>query len=426
MSDLAFVVPNYEWWEAPFYGVGMKVYDVLAGRYRFGRSQNLSVEETIARLPNIERDGLRGGVLYHDGQFDDARLLVNLAQTAFEQGATIVNYVRVADIPKDGAGFVAGVRVVDMECGEEREVRGRVVINATGPFTDSVRRLDDPAAPSIIQPSQGVHLTLDRSFLAGDSAIMVPRTSDGRVMFAVPWHDHVIVGTTDTPLDQVSLEPRAAPNEIDFILETAVQYLIRDSTREDVLSVFAGIRPLIRTGDGGTTATLSREHSIEVSASGLLTIAGGKWTTYRNMAEDCVDHAITVGDLEDRPCLTRSLRIHGHLHDASRFGDLAWYGSDATAVRTLIESEERFSRRLHPALPYRGGEVVWSARREMARTVDDYLSRRSRATFLNARAAIQMAPAVARLLAETLGRDDTWAADQVTEYEGIAEGYLAH
>jgi glycerol-3-phosphate dehydrogenase len=424
VSDLAFVVPNYEWWEAPFYGMGMKVYDVMAGRYRFGRSKNLSVEETIERLPNIEREGLRGGVLYHDGQFDDARLLVNLAQTAFEQGATIVNYARVVGLLKDEAGFLSGVRVRDEESQDEFEVAATVVINATGPFTDAVRRMDFPDAPSVIQPSQGVHLTLDRSFLAGDSAIMVPRTSDGRVMFALPWHGHVIVGTTDTPLDEVSLEPRALPEEIDFILETAEPYLVKDPTRDDILSVFVGIRPLKRAGGADSTAVLSREHSIDVSASGLLTIAGGKWTTYRNMAEDCVDHAINVGDLPDRPCVTKSLRIHGHLRDAERFAELACYGSDATSVRTLIESDERFEQRLHDALPYRAGEVVWSARFEMARTVDDYLSRRSRATFLNARAAIEMAPTVAQLLAEELGRGDGWVDAQVREYNEIAMGYL--
>ncbi len=424
VSDLAFVVPNYEWWEAPFYGVGMKVYDVMAGRYRFGRSRSLSVDETIERLPNIERAGLRGGVLYHDGQFDDARLLVNLAQTAFEQGATIINYAKVVDLVKDGAGFLSGVRVVDQETGEEHEASARVVINATGPFTDAVRRMDDAAAQPLIQPSQGVHITLDRSFLAGDTAIMVPRTADGRVMFALPWHDHVIVGTTDTPLDDVSLEPRARSDEINFILETAEQYLVRDPTREDVLSVFAGIRPLVRAGHEETTAVLSREHSIEISGSGLMTIAGGKWTTYRSMAQDCVDHAITVGDLPERACVTKSLRVHGHLRDAERFGDLRSYGSDAAEVRALIESEDHLGERLHTDLPYRAGEVVWSARSEMARTVDDYLSRRSRATFLNARAALEMAPRVARLLADELKRDDPWVERQLSQYAEIASGFL--
>ncbi len=425
VSDLQFIVPNYVWWEAPFYGVGMKVYDVLAGRYRFGKSRTLSVEETIARLPNIERDGLRGGVLYHDGQFDDARLLVNLAQTAFEQGAVVLNYARVTALVKDGAGFVQGVRLHETEGGAELEARARVVVNATGPFTDAVRTMDDPGVRPMIAPSQGVHVTLAREFLAGSSAIMVPRTSDGRVLFAVPWHGHVIVGTTDTPLDTVSLEPRATDEEIDFILETAVRYLVKDPRRDDVLSVFAGIRPLVRKmGEEENTAELSRDHTIEISHSGLITIAGGKWTTYRNMAEDCVDHAITIGDLEERPCVTRALRIHGALDDAERFGDLSWYGADATAVQALIASRDDYEARLHPDLPYRAGEVVWAAQHEMARTVDDYLSRRSRATFLNARAGMAMAPAVAKLLAEILGRDAAWAGAQVKAYRDLARGYL--
>ncbi|MEE8117913.1 MAG: glycerol-3-phosphate dehydrogenase/oxidase, partial [Gemmatimonadales bacterium] len=380
--------------------------------------------ETIERLPNIEREGLRGGVLYHDGQFDDARLLINLAQTAFEQGATLINYARVARLIKDSAGFVSGVGGVDEETGEEFTADGRVVINATGPFTDGVRQMDFDDAKPMIAPSQGVHLTLDRSFLAGDSAIMVPRTADGRVMFAVPWHNHVIVGTTDTPVDDVPLEPLAKPEEIEFILETATDYLVKDPTRDDVLSVFVGIRPLVKIGDAENTAALSRDHTIEISHSGLVTIAGGKWTTYRNMAEDCVDQAITVGDLEDRPCSTKTLRIHGHLRDADRFGNLEWYGSDATAVRALLDSEDGWDEQLHGALPYRLGEVIWSARFEMARTVDDYLSRRSRATFLNARAALEMAPVVAELLAGELGRDDDWVEEQVKTYGKIAEGYL--
>jgi glycerol-3-phosphate dehydrogenase len=424
VSDLEFVVPNYEWWEAPFYGVGMKVYDVLAGRYRFGTSKTLSIDETIARLPNIEREGLRGGVLYHDGQFDDARLLINLAQTAFEQGAVIINYAKVTALTKNGDGFASGVRVHDLEGDEEFTPRARVVVNATGPFTDDVRTMDFPDVKPLIAPSQGVHITLSREFLAGESAIMVPRTSDGRVLFAVPWHDHVIVGTTDTPLDEVCLEPRAQPEEIEFILETATQYLVKDPGKEDILSVFAGIRPLVKVGDEENTAELSRDHTIEISHSGLVTITGGKWTTYRNMAEDCVDQAITIGALDERPCITKTLHIHGHMRNSDRYGHLEWYGSDATAVESLLESRADYAEQLHPALPYRAGEVVWSARHEMARTVDDYLSRRSRTTFLNARAGIALAPRVAKLLADTLGRDDRWVARQITEYEEIARGYL--
>ena len=302
VTDLPFIVPNYKWWEAPFYGVGMRVYDVLAGRYGFGHSKNLSVEETVKRLPTIETEGLRGGVVYHDGQFDDARLIVHLAMTAAEQGAALLNYARVVGLSKDEDGFISGATVRNEESGEEMTVPGRVVVNATGPFTDEVRAMDDPTAKPIIQPSQGVHIVLERSFLPGDSAIMVPETDDGRVLFAIPWESVVLVGTTDTPIERVDLEPRPLEEEVEFLIDHAARYLTRDPTAADVRSVFVGIRPLVAEAEteAGETAEISREHAIRVSESGLLTIAGGKWTTYRKMAEDVVDFAQDVGQPRPR------------------------------------------------------------------------------------------------------------------------------
>src|SRR5437870_4150535 len=330
VHDLAFVVPNYEWWEAPFYGIGMKVYDLLAFRYGFGKSRHLRKHEVLAHIPNLEREGLRGGVMYFDGQFDDARLLINLAQTAVEQGAVLLNYTPVVGLTHDADGFVDGIVCTDLESGGEHTVRARCVINATGAFSDAIRKIDDPTAPPIIAPSQGVHLMLERSFLAGDSAIMVPRTSDGRVLFAIPWHDHTLLGTTDTPIEHVTLEPVALEEEIEVILDTASRYMARRPTRADILSVFVGIRPLV-TAEAASTAALSREHTIQVAKSGLLTIAGGKWTTYRKMAEDCVDHAATLARLDDRACVTRTLRVHGYHEHAEEFGDLRYYGSHAVA-----------------------------------------------------------------------------------------------
>jgi len=426
VHDLAFVVPNYSWWEAPFYGIGMKVYDMLAGRYGFGKSRLLSREEVLERIPTLEQDGLRGGVLYYDGQFDDSRLLIDLAQTAEQQGAVLLNYARVVGLTHDADGFVDGLVVRDLESGREHTLPVRCVINATGPFSDAVRRIDDPAAAPMIAPSQGVHIVLDRPFLPGDSAIMVPRTSDGRVMFAIPWHEHVLVGTTDTPIKDVSLEPVAMEEEIDFILETASQYLARPPTRDDILSVFAGIRPLVKASAASNTAALSREHTIHVARSGLLTIAGGKWTTYRKMAEDCVDHAATLAKLDERPCVTRGLNIHGYHRHAEQFGDLSYYGSDAEAIHELMEADPALARRLHDALPVYAAQVVWAARREMARTVDDVLARRTRALLLNAAAAIAMAPAAAKLMAAELGRDKQWERDQVAEFTAIAQNYLIH
>lgn len=425
VHDLAFVVPNYVWWEAPFYGIGMKVYDMLAGKYGFGRSQHLSKDEVLARIPTLEQNGLRGGVLYYDGQFDDSRLLIDLAQTAEAQGAILLNYAGVVSFSHDADGFVEGLEFEDAESGARHSIAARAVINATGAFSDSVRRMDDPAAEPMIDPSQGVHLVLDRSFLPGDSAIMVPRTSDGRVMFAIPWHDHALLGTTDTEVDSPALEPVAQEQEIQFILETAGRYLAKEPSRADVLSVFAGIRPLVRASGAQNTAALSREHTIHVGKSGLLTIAGGKWTTYRKMAEDCVDHAATLAKLDDRPCVTRGLNIHGYHQHAEQFGSLRCYGASAPAILELMQARPELKARLHPALPIVAAQVVWAARQEMARSVEDVLARRTRALFLNAQAAVAMAGEVARLLADELGRDEQWKRRQVSRFTSLAEGYRA-
>jgi glycerol-3-phosphate dehydrogenase len=426
VRDLPFVVPNYQWWEAPFYGIGMRVYDALAGKYGFGPSRNLSKEETIRRIPTIETEGLRGGVIYYDGQFDDARLLISMAETAGEQGAALLNYAPVTGLVRDADGYVAGVEARDAETGEEYRVSARVVINCTGVFTDELRRLDEPSAAPLIRPSQGVHVVLDRSFLPGESAIMVPHTDDGRVLFAIPWHDRVLIGTTDTPVSEPSLEPMPLEEEIDFILSHAARYLTKDPARTDVLSVFAGLRPLVAP-DGGTgeTSAISREHTITVSRSGLVTVAGGKWTTYRKMAEDAVDHASLLAGLEARECVTRELDIHGIHRHASQFGDLAHYGSDALAVEALVASRPDWAEPIHPRLRAKSGEVVWAVRNEMARTVDDFLARRTRALILDARAAIEAAPRVASLMAEELDRDAAWRDAQVETFRSLASGYLA-
>ncbi len=417
VRNLGFVVPNYTWWEAPFYGIGLKLYNLLAGKYGFGPSSILSREETLEKLPTLNTEGLRGGVIYYDGQFDDSRLLIHLIATAAGLGAAALNYARVTALERDGDGFVNGVRFADQESGAVHRASARVVINATGPFTDQIRRLADPAVAPMVAASQGIHLVFDASFLAGESAIMVPHTSDGRVMFAIPWHGHTVVGTTDTPIEAPALEPVPLEQEIDFILETASLYLAHKPVREDVLSVFAGIRPLVRAGDDSNTAALSRGHTIRIEDSGLVTITGGKWTTYRHMAEDCVNQAATLARLEERPCPTHGLRIHGYHPPQPALGHLAVYGSDAAAVRELG------SRQLDPALPYTDGEVVWAARQEMARTLDDVLARRTRALFLNARAAARMAPAAAAILARELGRDQAWAQSQVEAFAAVARNY---
>jgi glycerol-3-phosphate dehydrogenase len=420
VSDLAFIVPNYDWWEAPFYGLGLKVYNLLSGKYGFGSSKILSKEETLERLPTIKQEGLRGGVIYYDGQFDDSRLLINMVATADEQGATLLNYAQVSALSKDSEGFVNGVTARDLESGREYQIAAKVVVNATGPFTDALRRQADPNIKPMISPSQGIHLVFDRSFLPGEAAIMVPHTSDGRVMFAIPWHQHTVVGTTDTPIPEATLEPTPMEDEIAFILTTAAQYLHKAPTRSDVLSVYTGIRPLVKSGDSGSTAALSRDHTIHIDESGLLNITGGKWTTYRHMAEDCVNHAATLAKLPDKPCITRQLNIHGFHGNASRFGSLAVYGSDAAAIQQLMRENPNLPEPLDAALPYTGAEVVWATRHEMARTLDDVLARRTRALFLNAKAALASAPRVVSLMARELQRDAEWESQQLEAFHRIA------
>lgn len=423
VHDLPFIVPNYDWWEAPFYGVGLRLYDVLAGKLGFGRSRNLTREETLERLPTIETRGLRGGVVYYDGQFDDARLAINMAQTTAELGGTLLNYVRVTDLIKSD-GMVTGARAHDQLADEELELRSKVVVNATGAFTDAIRRMDDPDARPMIQPSQGVHLVLDKSFLPGGNAIMVPHTDDGRVLFAIPWYDRVVVGTTDTPVEKALLEPRPLEEEIEFLLSHTARYLTKDPCREDILSAFAGIRPLVATESEDETAAISRDHSLYISGSGLMTIAGGKWTTYRKMAEDTVDQAALLAGLEEKPSVTADLRIHGYHQDAASFGDLERYGADAPPIRDLLRRTPELAKALDPRLPVREGEVVWAVRNEMALTVEDFLARRTRALIWDARAAKRMAPRVASLMANELGRDAAWQASQVEAFQALADQYL--
>lgn len=426
VHDLPFVVPNYQWWETPFYGIGLKVYDLLAGKYGFGKSVLLSRDEVLARIPTLQEDGLRGGVLYHDGQFDDSRLLIALAQTACKQGACLLNYAPVTGLLKNGEGMITGVTFSDSETGQTYEAPARCVVNATGGFCGAVQQMDERQTEPMISPSQGVHIVLNHSFLPGGTAIMVPHTRDGRVMFAIPWHGHVVVGTTDTPITQVRLEPTPERGEIDFILETAGDYLARRPSRDDILSVFTGIRPLVNTARSSNTAALSREHTITISKSGLLTIAGGKWTTYRKMAEDCVEHATVLAGLDERPCVTRNLPIHGATSGTDTAGPLAVYGTDASEIELIARKSPKLASVLHPALPVIGAQVVWAVRQEMARTLDDVLARRTRALFLNSRAALEMAPTVADLMATELGRDSEWQKSQLREFAEIANCFTVH
>ncbi|MBK5721898.1 glycerol-3-phosphate dehydrogenase/oxidase [Dysgonomonas sp. Marseille-P4677] len=427
VKDQRFIIGNYKWWEKPFYTIGLTVYDILAGKQAFGRSLPMTKKSVIKEIPQIAEKGLRGGVVYHDGQFDDSRMAINLLQTAVEQGAAIANYIRVTGLIKDESEKISGVKVYDELGKKEYTLKAKAVINATGIFVDQVMKMDAPEKDDIVRPSQGIHLVVDKSFLGGDTAIMIPKTSDGRVMFGVPWHGKVVLGTTDTPLKEFVLEPQALEEEIEFILKTAGQYLAKQPKREDVLSVFAGLRPLAapkKGADGTKTKEISRSHKIVISDSGLITITGGKWTTYRDMAEDIVNKAILIGNLPKKECNTKKLRIHGYKENVDRSNFSYVYGSDYEKIQKLQQDQPVLAEKLHSRFDYTAAEIIWAVREEMAITVEDVLSRRLRATFLDARAAIDIAPKVASIMAKETGKDSEWEKEQVKEFIELAQHYL--
>jgi glycerol-3-phosphate dehydrogenase len=415
-----FILPLYAWWERPFYGVGLKLYDQLAGELGIGFSKHLSWTETLAQMPALARAGLRGGILYNDAQFDDARLAITLAQTVADLDGVVVNYAKVVSLLKQN-NRVCGATVRDLESGDEFEVCARVVINATGVFSDELRRLDDRAAPELLTLSQGAHLVLDKSFLPGNCALIIPRTADGRVFFAIPWHDRVLLGTTDTAVAKAALEPRPLRAEIEFLLAHAARYLAKAPTAADILSAFAGLRPLVKSGVG-KTSKLSRSHQVVVAPSGLVSLLGGKWTTSRLMAEDTVNQAAVVGGLAARLSPSKTLRLHGWREAGDGNPEQAEYGSDAEELIAL--NEDVGEKLIHPRLPYGLGQVYWAVRQEMARTVEDVLSRRLRALPLDALAAIEMAPPTAHILAAKLGRDEAWEKQQVSDFRKLALTYL--
>jgi glycerol-3-phosphate dehydrogenase len=422
VHNLPFIVPLYEWWEGTFYGAGLTLYDVLAGRLGMEPSRHLTREETLSLVPTLSARELRGGIMYHDGQFDDSRLAVSLARTLVDLGGVPINYCAVTNLTKIN-GLTSGVEAVDRESGKSYRLQSRVVINATGVFTDSIRKLDDSTVPAVIRPSQGIHLVVAPSFLPGSTAIMVPHTDDGRVLFAIPWHDRVLIGTTDTPVSEISQEPCPGSEEIDFLLEHAGRYLVSPPNRTDILSIFAGLRPLVGSNDKGATSTYSRDHKVIVSRSGLVTITGGKWTTYRLMAQDTVDQAAVIGGLPHRPSNSVDQRIHGW-QEAPADDPLGVYGCDAEQVREMASTIPSGMERLHPGVPYLVCEPVWAVRHEFARTVTDVLARRTRALFLDAAAAIAMAPQVAALIAAELDRDESWQLRQIEEFHALAQTYL--
>ncbi|MBV7269410.1 glycerol-3-phosphate dehydrogenase/oxidase [Winogradskyella luteola] len=425
VSNQSFIIPNYRWWDNFFYTAGLKVYDFLSGKLSFGSSKRIKKKETISRLSTLSIDKLKGGVLYHDGQFDDARLAVNMAQSCIENGATVLNHFKVKNLLKTKDNIVNGVVAVDTETSIEYKISGKTIINATGVFTDEVLKMDNSSAKDSIRPSQGVHLVLDKSFLPGDDAIMIPKTDDGRVLFLVPWHNRVVVGTTDTLLNSHSLEPKALDREVDFIISTANRYLHKKVAKEDVLSIFAGLRPLAAPKDKSeTTKEISRSHKIIVSDSELITITGGKWTTYRKMAQDTVNKMIEMNKLPYAECKTQDLLIHGANGSVDKSHHLYIYGTDRKGIEQIIKDNPSLGERLHERLEFTKAEVIWAIRHEMARTIEDVLARRVRVLFLDAKAAMEIAPIVGELLRAELDKSKDWRAEQISEFISIADHYV--
>lgn len=422
VKDQSFIIPNYKWWEPYFYSIGLKIYDWMAGSLSLGSSRLLSRRKTLELAPAINPAGLVGGVLYHDGQFDDARLAINLAQTAADSGAVLTNYMQVTGFLKKNKK-IAGIRIKDLITGKEYEILSKTVINATGIFTDALLKMDDAKATPVITLSQGIHLVLEKEFLPGGAAILVPSTDDGRVLFAVPWHNKTLIGTTDTPTELLSLEPVALNDEIDFVLSQVGKYLLKAPAIKDIRSVFAGLRPLVK-GTAKSTAALPRDHLIQLSDSCLITITGGKWTTYRRMAEDTIDTAIKNGLLDHRACTTKQLKIHGWKDAIDYNEELHYYGADATGIRALIKKDASLGAKIHDSLPYIKAEIVWAVQQEMCMTIEDALARRTRALFLDARAAIASAPAVAALMANEMNKDEQWQQDAVENFIKMAVNYL--
>ena len=418
-----FIIPVYSWFDKWFYGIGLFIYELMAQKRSLGHTRILGKKELFATLPSLQKKGLKGGVAYSDGQFDDARLAIALARTADDLGGTLLNYVNVTGLVKENTKVV-GIKAQDELGGREYEISTKVVINATGVFVDDILDMDDPDSPAAVMPSQGVHLVISKDFFPGDRALMIPKTEDGRVLFALPWHDAVVIGTTDTPLNEISDDPIALEAEIDFIIKHFNAYNEISITRADLLSVFAGLRPLVKTLNKGSTALASRDHTILVSASNLITITGGKWTTYRKMAKDAVNNAAFVAKLPIVKCATRKLRLHGYDENIQYGTALSVYGSDAVHIRQMILNDASLGERIHSSFNYCKAELVWAVANEMAMTVEDILARRSRMLFVDARAAIASAETVATLMAEQLGMDAEWREDQVRRFQEMAEQYL--
>ena len=421
VRDLSFVIPSYDWWNSPFYGIGLKIYDMMSGKLGLGPSTLLNKDEIVKLIPNVKKKGLKGGVIYHDGQFDDARMAISLAQTAENHGATLINYFGVEDLIKEKE-MIAGVVARDSIENKSYKIMAKGVINATGVFSDSITNLDIKKRKKTIVPSQGVHIVLDKSFLAGNHAIMVPHTTDGRVLFAVPWNNYVIVGTTDTQIEKSNIEPIPLREEIKFILKNAGSYMKSAPSFKDIKSVFAGLRPLAATENNErATKEISRHHKVTVSTSGLISILGGKWTTYRKMAEDTVNTARSVAGLQERECITQNLTIHGYDYSSNWENSMHFYGTDIEKIENLCsEGNSSISEKFFISK----NQITWSIRNEMAMTLEDVMARRTRSLFLDARESLRIAPKVLEIMAKEMKKNIEWIKNESANFEKVARNYI--
>ncbi|MBS1563386.1 MAG: glycerol-3-phosphate dehydrogenase/oxidase [Bacteroidetes bacterium] len=424
VKDQTFIVPVYSFFDSLKYTIGLKLYDWIAGRLGLGPSVFISRKKVLAQSPGIKADGLKGGVLYHDGQFDDARLAINLVQSIWDNGGYAINYMKVTGLLKDAQGRISGAEASDSESGTAFRFHAKAVVNATGVFVDDILRMDKPGKAKSVSVSQGVHLVLDRKFYPSEHALMIPRTSDGRVLFAVPWHDHIVVGTTDTPVEKASLEPQALEKEINFILETAGAYLTMPPARKDVLSIFAGQRPLAAPKENSQkTKEISRSHKILVTDTKLFTMLGGKWTTYRKMGEDMVDRIEKELQWTHKSNTTANMRIHGYADQTDWADPLYFYGSDAMDIKNRINgtAHEWISEKLK----IHRMQIVWAVEKEMARTVEDVLARRTRALLLDAEESRRIAPQVATIMATLLQKDAAWTQEQIAAFDALSGHYVS-
>jgi glycerol-3-phosphate dehydrogenase len=420
VKNQTFIIPVYSLWDKVKYTIGLKLYDWIAGRLSLGPSVLISKTKAMEALPDVKSKGLVGGVLYHDGQFDDSRLAINLAQTIVERGGVAVNYLGVTGLKKSDDGKITGANVEDTLRGTGHQITSKVVVNATGVFADDILKMDNPAAPKSIVASQGIHVVLGREFFSSTHALMIPQTSDGRVLFAVPWHKEVVVGTTDTPVKHIDMEPKPLDQEIEFILNTAGAYLNKKPARKDVLSVFAGLRPLAAPKEGKEkTKEISRSHKIIFSSTGLFTIIGGKWTTYRKMGEDMINYIERKLGWAVTTSKTMHLPIHGFGTGTDWTDPFYFYGSDAIYIKQntngVIISEK---------LNIYEAQVRWAVTHEMARTLEDVLARRTRALFLDAVESMKIADLVAEIMRQELQENEAWKQVQLQSFEALARQYI--